>query len=452
MAFWSNWFGGAKPPAASPRASFQEAGGGIVITTAQQLEEALRSGTVTASGAAVTPDSAMRVAAVYACVRIISGAVATLPLHIKRRVDERTREDASDTPIWAVLRRRPNRWQTPSQFRRMLQAHLLLRGNAYAMIVRSRGLVQELIPLHPDRVEVRQTDDLALEYIYTRQDGRRIRLRQDEVFHLVGLTLDGVHGVSAIAYARETIGLSLAMEDHGATTFRNGARVSGVLKHPNKLGPEAVANLKAGLEEFRSGGEQEGKNLILEEGMDYARIAMTAEDAQWIESRKFSRTDIAMFFGVPPHMIGDTEKSTSWGTGIEQQSIGFVAWTLEDHLTMWEEAINRDLIGAEDDLYARFNRAALVKGDIKARWEAYVKGLQWGVYSPNEIRALEDQNPRDGGDVFYPPPNTAGAPAGEQRDRQESGNGSDGDRVVAASGTPGDRKTGGRRDDETDAP
>jgi len=115
------------------------------------------------------------------------------------------------------------------------------------------------------------------------------------------------------------------MEDHGATTFRNGARVSGVLKHPNKLGPEAVARLRAGLEEFRSGGEQEGKNLILEEGMDYARIAMTAEDAQWIESRKFSRTDIAMFFGVPPHTIGDTEKSTSWGTGIEQQSIGFVA-------------------------------------------------------------------------------------------------------------------------------
>jgi len=338
-------------------------------------------------------------------VRIISGAVATLPLHIKRRVDARTREDASDAPIWRVLRRRPNRWQTPSQFRRMLQAHLLLRGNGYAMIVRSRGEVRELIPLHPDRVAVTQGDDLVLAYVYTRADGRRVSLGQAEVLHLVGLTLDGVHGVSAIAYARETIGLALAMEVHGATTFRNGARVSGVLKHPQKLGPEAVANLKAGLDAFRAGGEQEGKNLILEEGMDYSRIAMTAEDAQWIESRKFSRTDIAMFFGVPPHMIGDTEKSTSWGTGIEQQSIGFVAYTLEDHLTMWEEAIDRDLIGADDRLYARFNRAALVKGDIKARWEAYVKGLQWGVYSPNEIRALEDQNPRDGGDIYYPPPN-----------------------------------------------
>src|SRR5690606_18575933 len=180
MAFWSNWFGGKKSPAASPRASFQDAGGGLVITTSEQLEEALRSGALTASGAMVTPEAAMRVAAVYASVRIIAGAVATLPLHIKRRVDDRTREDASDTPIWLMLRRKPNRWQTPSQFRRMLQAHLLLRGNAYAMIVRSRGDVQELIPLHPDRVEVKQRDDLALEYIYIRQDSRRIQLAQAE--------------------------------------------------------------------------------------------------------------------------------------------------------------------------------------------------------------------------------------------------------------------------------
>lgn len=283
------------------------------------------------------------------------------------------------------------------------------------MIVRSRGQVRELIPLQPDRVACRQTDDLALEYIYTRRDGLRVQLGQSEMFHLVGMSLDGVAGVSVITHARETIGLSLAMEEHGASTFRNGARVSGVLRHPGRLGPEAVANLKAGLDEFRSGGEQEGRHLILEEGMDYARMAMTAEDAQWIESRKFTRADIAMFFGVPPHMIGDTEKSTSWGTGIEQQSIGFVAYTLEDHLTTWEETIARDLIPeARPDLYARFNRAALVKGDIKARWEAYLKGLQWGVWSPNEIRTLEDENPRAGGDVYYPPPNMTAPPETDQ--------------------------------------
>ena len=407
MAFWSKLFTRSAP---APRNAVSHMDGGIVVNTSAELEEALRTGSVSASGARVTPDSAMRVAAVYACVRIRSGVPANMPLHIKRRVDDRTREDASDHPLWTRMRRRPNRWQTPSQFRRMMQAHLLLRGNAYAMKVVSRGAVRELIPLYPDRVECVQADDLSLGYTYTRKDGRRVILRQDEMFHLVGLTLDGVHGVSAITYARETIGLSLAMEGHGASTFRNGARVSAALSHQGKLGPDGQALLRASLEAFRSGGEEEGKALILEEGMTYTPMAMTAEDAQWIESRKFSRSDIAMFFGVPPHMIGDTEKSTSWGTGIDAQTQGFVTFTSEDDLTTWEETINRDLILEDEaDLYARFNRASLVKGDIKTRWEAHVKALQWGVSSPNEIRALEDLNPREGGDIFYPPPNTAGA-------------------------------------------
>lgn len=418
MSIWSKLFGQASASAAPPRAAYQDKGGGVVISTPQQLEEAMRSGATTAAGIAVTPDTAMRVAAVYACVRIRAGVVANMPLHIKRRVDDRTREDASDDPLWKIFRRRPNRWQTPSQFKRMLQAHVMLRGNAIAMIVESRGRVLELIPLHPDRVECRQNDDLSLSYVYTRKDGRRIILKQSEVFHLVGLTLDGVHGVSVIKYARETIGLSLAMENHGATIFKNGARVSVVLKHPEKLGKEGLEFLRASLDEYRSGGESEGKALILEEGMSTEQLAMTSEDAQWIESRKFSRTDIAMFFGVPPHMIGDTEKSSSWGTGIEVQTQGFVTFSAEDDLTTWEETINRDLIPEDSDLYAKFNRASLVKGDIKARWGAYVNGLQWGVYSPNEVRAMEDMNPRDDGDVYYPPPNTAGG-----TDDEKSGGG-----------------------------
>lgn len=410
MSLWTRIFGGGVSRNPEPRAATQQMGGGITISTPAELEEALRTGNVTASGATVTPDTAMRVAAVYACVRVRSGIVANMPLHIKRRLDDKTREDATDHPVWRLMRRRPNRWQTPAQFKRMMQTHLILRGNAYAMIVSSRGLPLELIPLHPDRVECKQNDDLYLVYIYTRKDGRKIELKQAEVFHLVGLTLDGVHGVSAIAYARETIGLSLAQEEHGATVFKNGARVSIVLKHPQKLGPEGIENLRTSLDEFRAGGEKEGKALILEEGMDTAPLAMTAEDAQWIESRKFSRTDIAMFLGVPPHMIGDTEKNTSWGTGIESQTQGFITFSAEDDLTLWEETINRDLIGDDTEVYARFNRAALVRGDIKARWEAYVKALQWGVYNPDEVRALEDMNPRtDGkGGQYYDPPNTAG--------------------------------------------
>lgn len=408
MGFWARIFGGENTAEARPRAATQMTGGGVLINTPQELEEAIRSGNVSTSGSLVNANTAMRVAAVFACVRIISGAVATLPLHIKRRVDDRTRDEASDSPIWALMRKKPNRWQTPSQFRRMTQAHILLRGNAYALKVVSRGQVVELIPLYPDRVAVTQNEDLSLTYVYTRKNGGRVSLSQNEVMHLAGMTLDGINGISPISYARETIGLSLAMEDHGLNTFKNAARPSSVLKHPGKLGKEGLEFLRESLDDYRAGGERDGRALILEEGMDVSPLSMTAEDAQWIESRKFSRSDIAMFFGVPPHMIGDTEKATSWGSGIEQQSIGFVTYTLEDHLTMWEETIGRDLLANEPDLYARFSRQALVKGDINTRWESYVKALQWGVASPNEIRALEDWNPREGGDIFYDPPNTAG--------------------------------------------
>lgn len=417
MSFWQRLWNGAQPPA--PRAAIQPDGGGVIIRTPQQLEEAMRGAMASAAGVSVTPANAMRAAAVYASVRILASAVATMPLHVKRRVNDREREDLSGHPLSVVLRRRPNSWQTPSQFRRMMQAHLLLRGNAYALIVRSRGQVLQVVPLHPDRVECVQANDLSLRYTYARQDGRRVSLDQAEVFHLVGLTLDGVHGVSPITYARETIGIALATENHGATMFRNGTRVGNVITHPDKLGPEGVENLRASLDNFRAGGANEGKDLVLEEGMKIEPLGMTAQDAQFIESRKFSRSDIAMFFGVPPSMLGDnTGSDSNWGTGLEQKSLGFVAYTLEDHLTTWEETINRDLI-AEDDVYARFNRAALVKGDIKSRWEAHTKGLQWGVYSPNEIRALEDENPREGGDVYYDPPNTAGnaeSRTGEQND------------------------------------
>lgn len=407
---WLSWVLGI-PEQQAPQASFQPSGGGVSITSPAELEEALRSGNISASGQSVTPDSAMRVAAVYACVRIISGAVATLPLDIKRRVDARTRADASDTGIWRVLRRRPNRWQKPAVFRRMMQAHVLLRGNAYAAIVWSRGEVRELIPLHPDRVEVKQCDDMSLEYIWTRKDGRRVKFEQRDILHLLGLTLDGIRGVTPIAYARETIGLALSMEQHGANVFKNGAQVAGILRTDNALGKESIDNIRESLEQYRADGDRAAKIMVLESGLDYKAMAMTQEDAQWLEGRRFSRSDIAMFFGVPPHMIGDTEKTTSWGSGIEQQSQGFVTYTLEDHLTMWEEAVTADCIAeTEIALYARFNRSALVRGDLKARWGAYVQGLQWGVLCPDDVLALEDRNPRaDGnGGIFYDPPNTAG--------------------------------------------
>lgn len=409
MAFrdWLPFRGKAKTVA--PRNATQSASPGRLITTPDELAQAIRSAVVSGSGTVVTTDTALRVAAVFACVRLRANAVANLPLHVKRRIDDKTREDASDHWLWKLLRKRPNKWQTPSQFKKMMEAHIQLRGEAYAHKVVSNGKVIGLVPLHPDRVKKTQNDDLSLSFEYTRRDGRKITFKQNEIFNLVGLSLDGVHGVSVITYARETIGMSLAMEDHGAKTFRNGARPSNVLKHPGKLGKEGIDNLRASLDEYRTGGESEGRALILEEGMDVASMSMTFEDAQWIEGRKFSRSDIAMFFGVPPHMIGDTDKTTSWGSGIEQQGIGFVTYTLEESTTTWEETIDRDLVpDNEPDIFARFNRKALVRGDLKTRQGFYVSMMQWGVYSPNEVRALEDENPREGGDIYYDPPNTAG--------------------------------------------
>lgn len=405
-------FGGSTPLA--PRAAVHSSEGGVVIRSPQDLADYLRAGRETASGAVVSPDSAMRVAAVFGCVRIIAGAVATMPLNLKRRVDERTREDASDHALWPVLRRRPNRWMTPSGFRRMMTAHVLLRGNAYALIVRSGERVLELIPMHPDRVTVKQLDDLSLVYTYTRKDGRQLVLPQHDVFHLIGLTLDGITGVSVIEYARETIGLAIQTERHGATVFKNGTQLGAVLKHPGKLGKDGQDSLRESLEAYR-GAENAHKTLIIEEGMDYIALGMTAEDAQYIETRKFSRGDIAMFFGVPPHMIGDTEKATSWGSGIEQQSLGFVAYTLQDWLTTWEETIARDLLTAANDnnVFAKFNPAGLVRGDIKTRYAAYATGRQWGWLSVNDIRELEDLNPIENGDTYLEPLNMV--PVGTDR-------------------------------------
>ncbi|WP_339862349.1 phage portal protein [Paremcibacter congregatus] len=403
MAFLG-WF---KKNDAPVRAALPD--GGVTITTPAELADYLGGrGSSTASGAVVNEKTAMQVAAVYRSVAIISGAIANMPLMIKRRVNDRERQDASNHYLWKLLRKTPNGWMTGSGFRRLMTLHVLLRGNGYALIVRSRGAIIQLIPMHPDRVEVTQMDDMSLVYKYTRKDGRVILLKQSEVLHLSLMSFDGVTGITPIQYAREAIGLSLQTEKHGAGVFKNGASVAGVFKHPGGLKDEAIARLKEDLEQYK-GSENSHKTMILEDGMDYAQIAMTQEDAQFIETRKLSIVDIAMFFGVPPHMLGNTEKSTSWGTGIEQQKEGFVAFTLQDYLTMWQDTIARDLIeDADVDIYAKFKTSSLVQGDFKTRWDGHTKAVQFGIVTVNEVRALEDMNPIEGGDVRYPPPNTNG--------------------------------------------
>lgn len=363
----------------------------------------------TASGATINETSAMRVAAAWRCVNIISGTVGTLPLDLIRRVSEVERQPARGHPLRKVLTIKPNLWQTPSEFRRLMQAHLLLRGNAYALKVKMGGNLIALVPIHPDKVRAEQLDDMTMEYLVTAKDGRQTLYTGKDIFHLRGMSLDGVKGMSVISHMRESLGLALQSETAGARMMKNGQFVSGVLTHPNKLSPDAHARLKASIQES-GGSENAGGTRILEEGMKWEATSMSATDMQFLQQRDFQRYDIAMFFGVPPHMLGATEKQTSWGSGIEQQGIGFVTYTLNDWLKTWEEAIKRDLIAEKEweTLDARFFTQALMRGDIKARTAFYVAMLQWGVFSPNMVLSKEDENPREGGNVYYDPPNAAG--------------------------------------------
>jgi HK97 family phage portal protein len=386
----------------------------------EQVREFLRIGgsMETASGAAVNESSAMRVGAAWRCMNIISGVMGSLPVDVIRRESETVRRPAVGHPLRRVLTQKPNQWQTPNEFRRMMQAHLLLRGNAYALKVMAGTRLLALIPLHPDRVEVDQLTDYSIEYRVSLKDGSQRKFKQAEIFHLRGMSLDGVKGLSVLSHMRESLGLALQSETASANLMRRGQFTSGVFKHPAKLTAEAYARLKASIEENQSGAGNAGKSLLLEEGMEFAAVSMSSRDMQFLEQRDFQRYDIAMFFGVPPHMLGATEKTTSWGSGIEQQGIGFVTYTLNDWIKIWEEACKRDLIaeGEWETIDVRIFTQGLMRGDAKARWEAHVKALQWGVHSPDEVRALEDENPRPdgGGNIYYDPPNTAGtAPIGD---------------------------------------
>lgn len=367
----------------------------------------------TAAGVSVTPDSALRVASVFACVRLLANTIGSLPMFVYERLD-RGKRKAAEHPLYGVLHGRPNEWQTPFEFRQMMQSHLCLRGNAYARIVPGvRGAVDQLVPLHPDRVDVFRLDGGRLGYTVGRPDSpARERLTQDEVFHLRGFSLDGIKGLSPVSLLRETVGSSMAAQSYGGTLFRNNARPAGALKTPNKLSREAKENLRATWYAAHGGPANAGKVAVLEEGLDWADIGMSNEDAQWIDFLKLGASDVAMIFGVPPHLIGMVEKTTSWGSGIEEQGIGFVVYTLDSWLTLWEQACDRDLLADPETFYCKFQLNKLLRGDVGRRYAAYAVGRQWGWLSVNDVRELEDMNPVEGGDEYMVPLNME--PAGSQ--------------------------------------
>lgn len=403
-----------EPHANAVRGRPRADGGGVNIQslTIDELGQLLRGERSTSSGAVVTVDSAMRVAVAFRCVHILAGPCGNLPIDLYRKQGA-SRDVATGHPLRKLLQR-PNAWQTSTEFRKMLTAHAVLKGNGYAIKVKSMGRTIALWPLkNPDRMTPKQDPaTMQMTYEWARDDGSRLTLAQDDVLHLRGLSLDGVKGIGVLAYARQALGLSLQAEEAAARMFRQGVIAGLVFTKPGALSDEAFDRLRDQLDE-KAGAENARKALILEDDLKVDGSLMTAEDLQFLESREFSRDDIGMFFGVPPHMYGDTDKASSWGTGIEAIGAGFVTYTADDWFVMWEQALERDMLTPDEiaaGYYVRMQRQALLRGDMKSRFEAYGIAIEKRVFLPNEIRALEDVNPRPGGDNFDDQPTTAGKP------------------------------------------
>lgn len=359
------------------------------------------------TGRYVTTDLAMRVSTVYAAVNLLAKTVASLPLLMYRNDGEKSFE-APEHPLYALLERQPNHWQTAFDFRAMLMTHLVLRGNGYAEIIPGvRGAVDQLEPLHPDRVTVSRLSDRTLAYDVSDENGRQRRLLQDEVLHIrSAVAPGGLVGVSPIAYARETIGLALAAEEHGARTFSNGARPSGVVQVKNRFSNEAFDRFKAGIANNFYGLHNAGKTMILEEGAEFKTIQMTADELQFLQLREFQIEEIARWFDVPLVLLHHMSKTSSWGTGVEAIMLAFVRNNLRPWLRAWEQAISRDLIIAPGLYSARFDTEELQRGDSKALAEFISRLVLNGVLTRNEGRAMLGYNHVPGLDTPLTPSNT----------------------------------------------
>jgi len=357
----------------------------------------------------------MQMTAVYCCVRILSEAVASLPLQFYRYTDDGGKEKAVEHPLYFLLHDEPNPEMTSFIFRETLMTHLLLWGNAYSQIIRNgKGEVVALYPLMPDRMKVDRDEHGRLYYEYTVYDsddvdgrkgtnkvGRTVRLQPHDVLHIPGLGFDGLVGYSPIAMAKNAIGLAIATEEYGSKFFANGAAPSGVLEHPGTI--KDPSKVRESLQAPFGGSGNANKIAVLEEGMKYTPISISPEQAQFLETRKFQIDEIARIFRVPPHLIGDLEKSSF--SNIEQQSLEFVKYTLGPWVSRWEQAMSQSLLTPEERTRyeIHFNVDGLLQGDYESRMNGYAVGRQNGWLSANDIRELENMNripEEEGGDLY----------------------------------------------------
>jgi len=365
----------------------------------------------TTSGKAVNEYTAMQTTAVYSCVRILAEAVAGLPLHVYRYKADGGKERIAQHPLYYLLHDEPNPEMTSFVFRETLMSHLLLWGNAYAQIIRNgRGQVVALYPLLPSKMDVSRSKAGELFYTYYRDAeesnvkprGGYITLRKEEVLHIPGLGFDGLIGYSPIAMAKNAIGMALATEEYGATFFANGANPGGVLEHPSVI--KDIQRVKDSWNSAYQGSGNANRVAVLEEGMKFQAIGIPPEQAQFLETRKFQLNEIARIFRVPPHMVGDLEKSSF--SNIEQQSLEFVKYTLDPWVVRWEQALQQSLIlpSEKPSVIIKFNLDGLLRGDYQSRMQGYSTGIQNGFLSVNDVRSLEDMNllsDEEGGNLHF---------------------------------------------------
>jgi HK97 family phage portal protein len=356
------------------------------------------------AGIRVTPETAMKVSAVYRCVSILANVLAMFPKGMFEKLD-RGRNDAPDHPLDRLISFAPNRRQTAFEFWRLVCFHLVLRQNAYVQIVPGepgRGWVGQLVPLHPDRI--RGPEELAsgrLRYEYTRSGSEKVYLIGGiDIWHLTGLSSDGLKGMSMIDVAGDSFGVSMAAESHSANFLGRGVNFAGILQHPRQLKTDVAQAMSESFGRAYGGSANSGKIPVLWEGMEFKPISMTLKDAEFLDSRKFSVAEIARWFGVPPHMVGDVERSTSWGTGIEEQGLQFLIYSLLPWIALLEQSIRFTLVVQPERYYPKFNVNAILRMNAQTQANVFATLIDKGVLSPNECRDLLDRNPRKGGDEY----------------------------------------------------
>ena len=356
-------------------------------------------GSASKTGIAITEDSAMRLSAVFGAVRVISETIASLPWMVKQDFEGNTRNAAAH-PINQLINS-PNGIMTDFNFRETCQAHLCLHGNAFIAIKRNEaGQPIKLIPVHPDRVQVKVYKD---EKFYTIDDGKET-FDDTEMIHILGLSFDGIVGKSVIEAARESIGLGLAADQFGGSFFGNGANVSAVLTHPGRLSDEAYKRLMASWQRRYSGLDNAHKTAILEEGMNLTKVSISPSESQFLETRQFGVVDIARFFRIPLAYLGSLENSST-RANIEEQGIQFQRNTILPWVKRWEAEFNRKLFPNGNEYYIRFNMDGLLRGDITSRYSSYATARQWGWLSVNDIRKFEGLDNIDNGDTYLQPLN-----------------------------------------------